>query len=255
MYTKLRAMLCRQYAGFSGPCHTFRDESSRCIVEFSQPFCICSAPAAASRLDDEDNENEQVVIVHSLSSQPNTRTSRVRFITTVDDIRVSLTLMVTACRSGLNSLQQATATWAFSAAHKRPQRFVGLVQAPTHAVSFVTSSLFEAYAADRLQFAARRHAEWTTGSKLGWTPRVVSGTTAAAIKELESKVPTRSQRHDEKHVTGYVTKKRAKMYRLQRKTNIHPRYLDYEQTPAYSSKRQENLARRQALESNQHGVV
>ncbi|KAG2954097.1 hypothetical protein PC129_g24505, partial [Phytophthora cactorum] len=214
-----------------------------------------SAPAAASRLDDEDNENEQVVIVHSLSSQPNTRTSRVRFITTVDDIRVSLTLMVTACRSGLNSLQQATATWAFSAAHKRPQRFVGLVQAPTHAVSFVTSSLFEAYAADRLQFAARRHAEWTTGSKLGWTPRVVSGTTAAAIKELESKVPTRSQRHDEKHVTGYVTKKRAKMYRLQRKTNIHPRYLDYEQTPAYSSKRQENLARRQALESNQHGVV
>ncbi|KAG7383468.1 hypothetical protein PHYPSEUDO_003630 [Phytophthora pseudosyringae] len=218
-------------------------------------------PTDSKRGDDAEvtaDDAEEGAIVHALTCQAAPRTNRVKFVATVDSVQVSLALGVSARRDASSGLllQQATATWAFSAANERSQLPVEFIDDPIHAFELVTSSLFKAYAANRLQFSAHRHAEWATGSSLSLTPRVVSNPATMVMKELvrtASKLP--QQQGDENCVHGHAAKKTEKKLRLPRSAGINPRYLDYENTLAYSTRRQGNLERRHALERNQRTTI
>ncbi|CEG40977.1 g10-like protein [Plasmopara halstedii] len=117
--------------------------------------------------------DEQVTNISSLSRwHPTIQINHIQFHTTINDVNVSLTITIsTYHKKDFKQLQQqAQAVWTFSSV-KRFGRVMTLKQNLFHTVNAIGASNFQAYVADRLNLAAHRHSEWTSGSMLNWTPR------------------------------------------------------------------------------------
>ncbi|KAL7999990.1 putative G10 protein [Plasmopara halstedii] len=171
--------------------------------------------------------DEQVTNISSLSRwHPTIQINHIQFHTTINDVNVSLTITIsTYHKKDFKQLQQqAQAVWTFSSV-KRFGRVMTLKQNLFHTVNAIGASNFQAYVADRLNLAAHRHSEWTSGSMLNWTPR-----------NLDDKVIFEESQPQICDYMPKTTKNQAwRKKRLQR-SNVNPRYLEYEQTLAYMSK-------------------
>ncbi|KAL3658382.1 hypothetical protein V7S43_016762 [Phytophthora oleae] len=189
------------------------------------------------RHDEDENDAEQVL---TGSSQCTTLASHTSFVTATGGVQVSLVLAVFTRHNASSGLlhQQATARWTFSAADGH---FVEFFQEPTQVFRSVTLSVFESYATDLLKFISCRSGEWTIRNKWIWaTTTVDNDVVGTTSKEFNY----HGEQDDENECT---TKEDTK-----KKRTVNPRYLDYERTWAYSSKRQENLERRR-LQQRQRG--
>jgi hypothetical protein len=234
------------------------------------PISVRSSTAADTKRGDADEQEDNIYdagddsddsdewgIIHAPHAEQS-RPSKVQLVATVHDVDVTLTLAVSArCRSppGLR-IQRVRATWAFSAAtestlcSRRPLQFA---QAPMFAVDLVTLAQFEAYVADRLDVAARRHDQYIMGSRLCWAPQLSIGASATNAGPVKSSTPRLVNTADPPVASHpeQATVKPAKRPRA-RLASVKPRYLNYEQSASYSSKRKANIERRRALQSAQH---
>ncbi|CAI5722281.1 unnamed protein product [Hyaloperonospora brassicae] len=259
----------------------------------------CATRVTSARDDDDDNNDDdsddEWGIVHRANVPPRRvflESSRLQMETACRGVRVSLVLVVTWPPSHVPfrlRLQQTRATWTFEAAAATmcsPYNTCRFVQKPMSDVGFVTSSLLDAYVSDRLERAARRHFEWTTGSRLGSTfsplphkvtsahahaaaitrKRVTHSTASTGTKASEPLSATAAEvstRHDpsqtgnckdtERHRHVAQAKRPTGRLRTPRRRPLHKtasRYLLYKNTTAYLRRRTENLRRARALGSS-----
>ena len=211
--------------------------------------------------------------------------------TTFRGVQVSLLIVVTMSRH-VPRLQRTRAKWTFHTTRPYSAIKFCFVQEPMFDVGFLTSSHFDAYVSDRLAFAARRYSEWIIGSRPSCGPSIVQTTTSVSgnpiyvqsspkacttmskkakktaklprPKRLKNplelstqQVPPKPRKALDKDVHHHVKKiqlnrmvKKASMPWMQ---SIDARYMNYEQSATYCSKRLENQTRRRALQSSRYG--
>uniref|UniRef100_A0AAV1ULU6 Uncharacterized protein n=1 Tax=Peronospora matthiolae TaxID=2874970 RepID=A0AAV1ULU6_9STRA len=232
--------------------------------------------------DDTSDSDDEWGIVHRPDLQPRSfKSSHVRMETTFQGVRVSFVLVITwpANHGPLHlRLQRTRATWTFSTTTLSPQiTTLSFAQRPMFGIGFLTSSVFDAYVSDRLERATRRQLEWTRGSRLGSTlplahkvqhahdpvatrknsesseskcKTVASKTLtdAAAVSIQHDHIPTRELQDNKRRHHVVQTKRSTDRLKTIRTAvqKIESRYLSYDKSPAYLTKRMENQIRRRA---------
>ncbi|GMF11421.1 unnamed protein product [Phytophthora lilii] len=247
-------------------------------------------PGDAGKTDESD---EWGIVEAAVVQQFRPIPSQVRLTSTAHGVTVSLALSVASCHRASPNLriQRTCATWYFSVnsgGHRSVNSYqCYAAQPPMFAIGLVTSTLFDAYVADRLEVAAHCHAERLNGSKLRWSPHLLTvsigslaststtksedGEGAATVDipevperlmgsgrvkdvqaiatEQDKELPEeRQSRPDEVCEIGVapatMPTRRLPLFK------VKARYLDYEQSDAYVTKRSRNIERRRARQSS-----
>ncbi|KAI9917602.1 hypothetical protein PsorP6_012953 [Peronosclerospora sorghi] len=205
-----------------------------------------SAPQALvpSYVAFESDDDDEWGILH-YPTQKYRQYSRFEMETTYRGVEVSLVIVVALSPNVSSHLQQTRATWIFNASKSYSLEAFCVNQEPMFRVGFLTSSHFNAYVSDRMEFAARRYLEWTTGSRLGRTPRHALSTStkyssnatrcAAIATKLQLKIRNRNtKRRPAKVMLSMCTapKKSLKSVTMPwvHSASIDPRYMVYVQT-------------------------
>ncbi|GMF80175.1 unnamed protein product [Phytophthora fragariaefolia] len=238
-------------------------------------------------------DDDEWGIVHNPSTKPHRpQSSHVQLNTTYRGIKVSLAVWVSASHRappGLR-LQRTRVAWAFLSVDgvSRPNlrlhcSSLRFVQVPVSTVGLVSLAQFDAYVTDRLDFAARRHDEWTKGSRLCWSPYLAT-VNASGISQppdasdmkisqqdatftrndetitilqtyaiLMSKTTAehpRQHNENQRHISQVSCDemKGARQCRVQPPV-AEARYMNYEQSISYTRRREANVERRRALQS------
>ncbi|UIZ25444.1 hypothetical protein KXD40_006248 [Peronospora effusa] len=247
--------------------------------------CLYQAPTpVTSEFDDvsSDADDEWGIIHYPNVQRTGCQSSHLRMETTFRNVQVSLVIVV-AMSSHVPRLQRTRAKWTFNAIRPySPIKFC-FVQEPMFDVGFLTSSHFDAYVSDRLDFAARRYSEWVIGSRPRCAPSIVhttmspvpvqpsprTCTTTPNKLKKTAKLPKPKQlKHPDELSTQQVplktskpqnedvhhhTKKKQINRMVKRMQPVKSRYMDYKHSATFLSRRLENQTRRHALQSSRHG--
>ena len=260
------------------------------VFVYSNDLVRVSPPVTSSERDDASDDtsdgDDEWGIVHRPDLQTRSfKSSHVRMETIIQGVRVSLLLVVTwpAKHGHLHlRLQRTRATWKFSTTTLSPQTTtLSFAQRPLFGVGFLTSSVFDAYVSDRLERATRRRLEWTRGSRLGSTLplahkvkhvhapvatrknsessestcKTMAGKTLtgpAAVSIRHGQIPTSKLQDNKRRHHVVQTKRSTDRLKTSRIAvqKIESRYLSYDKSPAYLTKRMENQMRLRALQSS-----
>ncbi|KAI9918022.1 hypothetical protein PsorP6_012997 [Peronosclerospora sorghi] len=169
----------------------------------------------------ESDDDDEWGILH-YPTQKYRQYSRFEMETTYRGVEVSLVIVVALSPNVSSHLQQTRATWAFNASKSYSLEALCVNQEAMFCVGFLTSSHFNAYVSDRMEFAARRYLEWSKGSRLGRTPRH-----ALSISKKYSSNATRC--------ATIATKLQLKMRKPQHETKISKSHAIHVHCPVPSS--------------------